>query len=70
MNDSSKANRESAEKTAWHALSIEDVLQKLSCTREGLSNDGVRERLSRYGPNRLPPQPRRSLIKRFFIQFH
>jgi len=70
MNDSSQANSKSAEKTAWHALSIEDVLQKLSCTREGLSNDGVRERISRYGPNQLPPPPHRSLIKRFFMQFH
>ena len=70
MNDSSQANRKNAEETAWYALSMEDVLQKLSCTSEGLSNDGVRERLSRYGPNLLPPPSRRSPIKRFFMQFH
>jgi len=54
----------------WHALNIEDVQQKLSCTNEGLSSEAARGRLSRYGPNRLPPPPRRSPFKRFLLQFH
>ena len=70
MKDSSQEKGKSAETIAWHALGIEDVLQKLSCTREGLSSGAVHERLSRYGPNQLPPPLRRSRFKRFLIQFH
>ena len=44
----------------WHSLEIEEVLQKLSSKREGLSSDEARERLSKYGPNQLPPPSSRS----------
>ena len=70
MNDLSQEKEKSTGIIAWHALGIEDVLQKMSCTREGLSSDVVHERLRQYGPNRLPPPQRRSPFKRFFIQFH
>jgi magnesium-transporting ATPase (P-type) len=70
MNDSLQENTKTADVPNWHALSIENVLQKLSCTREGLSSDAARARLSQYGPNLLPQSPRRSPLKRFFMQFH
>jgi magnesium-transporting ATPase (P-type) len=70
MNDSSGEKRNNRDSAIWHALSTEEALQQLSCTSEGLSGDEALERLSRYGPNRLPPPPRRSHLKRFLLQFH
>ena len=70
MNDSLQENIKTADAPNWHALSIENVLQKLSCSREGLSSDAARARLNQYGPNLLPQSPRRSPLKRFFMQFH
>jgi magnesium-transporting ATPase (P-type) len=54
----------------WHSLEIEEVLQKLSSERKGISSQEARERLSKYGPNQLPPPSSRSPFKRFFMQFH
>ncbi|KPJ99533.1 MAG: carbonate dehydratase [Desulfobacterales bacterium SG8_35] len=70
MNDSSGEKRNNRKSTVWHALSLEEVLEKLSCTSEGLSSDEARDRLGSYGPNRLPPPLRRSSLKRFLLQFH
>jgi magnesium-transporting ATPase (P-type) len=70
MNDSLQENTKIADAPNWHALSIENVLQELSCSREGLSSDAARARLNQYGPNLLPQSPRRSPLKRFFMQFH
>jgi magnesium-transporting ATPase (P-type) len=54
----------------WYSLNIDEVFQKLACSRDGLPGKEVRARLERYGPNRLPPPPRRSSVKRFLLQFH
>jgi len=70
MDESKQPKTKTADTPFWHALNIEDVLQRLSCTRDGLSSDAVRERLNRYGSNLLPQPPRRSPFKRFFMQFH
>ena len=37
----------------WHALSIQQVMERLSATRAGLSADEVRLRMVRHGPNEL-----------------
>ena len=70
MDESLQTNHISIDTVRWHALPIEDVLEKLSCTREGLTGEAVRERLETYGPNRLAPPPPRSPFKRFLLQFH
>jgi potassium/sodium efflux P-type ATPase len=70
MDESLQTNHIFIDTVRWHALPIEDVLEKLSCTREGLTGEAVRERLETYGPNRLAPPPPRSPFKRFLLQFH
>jgi magnesium-transporting ATPase (P-type) len=69
MNEPLEENREDTNSVKWHALSMEDILQRLSCTREGLDSAAARDRLGQYGPNRLPPPPRRSPLTRFLLQF-
>ena len=54
----------------WHALSLEQALSTLAVTRAGLSEAEAHQRRLKHGPNRLPEPPRRSLIVRFFLQFH
>ncbi|MDH3210106.1 MAG: cation-transporting P-type ATPase [Burkholderiaceae bacterium] len=55
---------------SWHDCSVESALGELNATPAGLSHDEANARLSNYGPNRLPEPPRRSVIKRFLLQFH
>jgi len=53
----------------WHALTRDEVLQKLDSHEAGLSNDEVLQRREKYGPNKLaenPPVPR---WVRFLEQF-
>lgn len=70
------ANRDSqppagvAAPRSWHADSVALVLEALGVAREGLSAETVRERLSKYGPNRLPEPETRSPLARFLSQFH
>ncbi|HET6519151.1 MAG TPA: HAD-IC family P-type ATPase, partial [Geminicoccaceae bacterium] len=70
------ASRESApvveaggEPPAWHALPPEEIFPQLGSGASGLSADEARERLARYGPNRLPPPPARGPVRRFLAQF-
>jgi P-type Ca2+ transporter type 2C len=39
--------------TAWHALSVDDVLRKLKADPSGLGSEEAARRLDRYGPNSL-----------------
>ncbi len=55
----------------WHAMTISEVLTAQSADRgRGLPGDEVAVRQSRFGPNRLPAEKRRSAIMRFLLQFH
>jgi magnesium-transporting ATPase (P-type) len=54
----------------WHDLSPEQALSELESTPDGLSDAEVNQRRAKYGPNRLPEPPRRSLLMRFLLQFH
>ncbi len=59
------------EKTAWHALSADQVLEKLrSSAKEGLSEQEASERLRQYGQNVLPEAKKPSQLLRFFKQFN
>jgi magnesium-transporting ATPase (P-type) len=53
-----------------HALTGDEVLEKLDSTPEGLSADETAKRLEAVGPNRLPEPPKEGLLKRFFKHFH
>jgi magnesium-transporting ATPase (P-type) len=56
--------------TPWHSTALEEVLRRLEVSESGLEGDQVRERLERYGYNRLPPPERTGPLKRFLLQFH
>jgi len=54
----------------WHATPAADVLAAENSSPDGLSNAEARERLARFGPNRLPQPKRRGPVLRFLAQFH
>jgi len=56
--------------TLWHTLSIENTLEHLKASADGLSHAEAKKRLTKYGPNRLPEAARRSSFMRFLLQFH
>ncbi|HIE55674.1 MAG TPA: cation-transporting P-type ATPase, partial [Chromatiaceae bacterium] len=56
--------------TDWHAQSVDAVFSALATSADGLSSQEARERLARYGPNRLPEAKPRHPLLRFFSQFH
>ncbi|MBT8122309.1 MAG: cation-transporting P-type ATPase [Gammaproteobacteria bacterium] len=56
--------------TDWHSIEVTEALSQLDATRQGLSTQQVRERQAHYGPNQLPPPPRRSIWQRWATQFH
>ncbi|WP_394085309.1 HAD-IC family P-type ATPase [Roseixanthobacter finlandensis] len=55
---------------AWHAKSVEDVVEYLSSGPQGLDGEEATRRLSIHGLNRLPKARRRSALARFLGQFH
>ena len=44
---------------------IEDILEELKSSKEGLSNKDAKNRLERYGKNVLPSKKRDSILKIF-----
>lgn len=54
----------------WHAQDVEIVLQRVRSTAQGLTQQEAEQRLATFGPNRLPPPPRRSAFLRLALQFH
>ena len=57
-------------RTPLHSLPAETILAELATSPAGLARDEAKRRLKDVGPNRLPPPPRESLLKRFFKHFH
>ncbi len=55
--------------TPWHALPIDEVLEALSTSVEGLTQEEARERLEKYGPNELEERVRRGVLSVFIEQF-
>src|SRR5258708_28809723 len=56
--------------TPWHSEPVEDALEQLKSSTEGLSADEAAKRLEADGPNRLPAGKPRSLFARVFAQFN
>jgi Ca2+-transporting ATPase len=53
-----------------HAQDVDRVLEELTVDpSRGLSSKEVETRLARYGPNRLPDPPKKSVLSRLFGQF-
>ncbi|MEO0116424.1 MAG: cation-translocating P-type ATPase [candidate division WOR-3 bacterium] len=53
----------------WHTKSPKEVLEELKTQAEGLSEEAAKERLKRFGPNRLRELRRRNLLFFFLEQF-
>jgi magnesium-transporting ATPase (P-type) len=59
------------ESTAWYAISADDVVRRLNTnTAKGLDAAEVAERLTKYGPNRLPEGRKQGQLMRFLLQFN
>src|SRR5262244_198766 len=57
--------------TAWHSISVENVLKRLTTSAEtGLDAGEASARLQKYGPNRLPEGKKRGPFMRFLSQFN
>jgi len=54
----------------WHALSSQEIFIRLNSRPSGLNAEEAAERLTHFGPNRLPPPRKRGPLRRFLIQFH
>ena len=55
----------------WHAVENAESLQYLnSDEKSGLSQAESTDRQLKYGLNRLPSPPKKSLLQRFLLQFH
>ena len=51
-----------------YTLSTEEVLQELGVTANGLTTAEARERLTKYGPNKLKEAEKPTLLQRFLEQ--
>lgn len=57
-------------KDRYYSQPVEEILQQLKVSSDrGLSEDEVKERLTRYGPNQLQSQKQKTLLMMFFEQF-
>ena len=62
---------ENLEGNRWHSLDAEEAAQLLAVEPEtGLAREEARERLERFGPNRLPEEEGEGALLRFLKQFH
>ncbi|MBL8471709.1 MAG: HAD-IC family P-type ATPase [Rhodocyclaceae bacterium] len=67
---SDAAPAEAAAARSWHALTATEVARQLDVDpASGLAEASLRERLARYGPNRLPEAPARPAWRKFLDQF-
>ena len=59
-----------ADPFAWHAATVDQVLERLGTSTSGLSETEAEERRARCGPNRLPAAAQPSALRRLLRQFH
>ncbi len=65
------ATTTAAEQTAWHALAATEVVTRLATdVQRGLDAGEAANRLTKYGPNRLPEGKPRGPLARFLAQFN
>ena len=56
---------------SWHDQPFSEALTRFGTrVEQGLDENGARQRLARYGPNRLPEPKRAGPLARFARQFH
>lgn len=55
--------------TPWHAATVDETLDEVSSSRNGLSSDEADRRLDRYGPNTIGESDVLSPVRIFLHQF-
>jgi len=58
-----------SDETIWHTLSFDDCLERLSGAENGLNKKDARERLEKFGPNKLPEKKKDSVFAVALRQF-
>ncbi|WP_291321305.1 HAD-IC family P-type ATPase, partial [Desulfonatronospira sp.] len=58
------------QETSWHSMPVQEVLQHLQTSENGLDSSQARQRLDSFGPNKLPRARKQGPFKRFLLQFH
>lgn len=53
----------------WHAMKVEDLMQALNTSYQGLSEEEAKHRLEEFGPNELRQEKKLSPLKIFLEQF-
>ncbi|MEW6110154.1 MAG: cation-translocating P-type ATPase [Nitrospirota bacterium] len=53
----------------WHQKNIEDIIDELGASRNGLSADDAAKRLDEYGPNELKEKKKKAAFMMFLDQF-
>ncbi|HEY4475104.1 MAG TPA: HAD-IC family P-type ATPase [Candidatus Paceibacterota bacterium] len=53
----------------WYSKSASEVIQDLGSNLSGLTHEETKKRLEKFGPNKLPEQKGKSLVRIFFEQF-
>jgi hypothetical protein len=65
-----RPDRQTAQETAWRALSAGVVIERLHSDLDGLEPADAAIRLERHGPSLIPPPKRRGQFVQFAQQFH
>lgn len=69
--DAAANSKSGAGAPTWHALTVDEVLKRLTTsTEKGLDGGEASTRLQKYGPNRLPEGKKRGPFMRFISQFN
>ena len=69
--DAAVNSKSAAAATAWHAITVNEVLKRLTTsTEKGLDASEASTRLQKYGPNRLPEGKKRGPFMRFLAQLN
>ncbi|WP_292597465.1 cation-translocating P-type ATPase [Mesotoga sp. UBA6090] len=61
--------QKSSENTKWYKLSVEETLQNLDSSKQGISSEEATERLSKFGPNELPKKKPVTILQIVLSQF-
>lgn len=55
--------------TEWHAATVDETLDEVESTQDGLSSEKATQRLEQYGPNTIGEGEKISLVRILFHQF-
>lgn len=68
-NGGEKVYEEKVPRVKWHSLDIEEVMKRLSTSKDGLDSQEVQRRRKEFGPNQLPSRKPPGVVEVFLRQF-